>query len=587
MNNKTLKKVITFSVFFILFIFRFVMGLSKFAGDDELQIYLIGLQSFTTKIYPFFGPDVVYSQTQIPGGLQGLLISIPIQLLGIPEAPYILLNILTFAALAFLGWYISRRISNVPKWFIYIWILTCPWALNYSTHIENPSYVLVGAILFFIAVFDLGHFYKTRLLNDKLSFAFLGFSLFWIMQLHLSWVLLPPYLLWLIWVNRNDKKLLLRGLLYFVLGALVSVSTLIPTLVTYNLGGLESNIVFNTGNIKNIPTIIFRFFSFASYEIPRFIGYDTPSRISYLMDQPWVIPVVLFLLLVGFFQAGYFIYSLFVRKGTYEWNKVRMFTVYTLLLICISFLFSISNPGSHTFYLSFPIAIWYSFHTYGKLFTYRIKKLVVVFLISGILFQLSLFVNRFHEESLFAHRTQVVKAISAMDYTFVGTRRESKLLKERKEAIWIEKKQTGSLTYYADLEVKDPYFREQNIVNNIAYKGKYSCKVDSIQPFGATFVTRMKSSEMPTQVTLSFYVKANGIEDFILVYEVRNTENSIWKSMDLKEKYIPGQEWRFIKLEFELPEITEDETEVAMYFWMKNKSGAVLYVDDLELGFKY
>ncbi|RLD43739.1 MAG: hypothetical protein DRI88_10520, partial [Bacteroidetes bacterium] len=226
MNNKTLKKVITFSVFFILFIFRFVMGLSKFAGDDELQIYLIGLQSFTTKIYPFFGPDVVYSQTQIPGGLQGLLISIPIQLLGIPEAPYILLNILTFAALAFLGWYISRRISNVPKWFIYIWILTCPWALNYSTHIENPSYVLVGAILFFIAVFDLGHFYKTRLLNDKLSFAFLGFSLFWIMQLHLSWVLLPPYLLWLIWVNRNDKKLLLRGLLYFVLGALVSVSTL-------------------------------------------------------------------------------------------------------------------------------------------------------------------------------------------------------------------------------------------------------------------------------------------------------------------------------------------------------------------------
>ncbi|RLD86324.1 MAG: hypothetical protein DRJ02_08835, partial [Bacteroidetes bacterium] len=221
------------------------------------------------------------------------------------------------------------------------------------------------------------------------------------------------------------------------------------------------------------------------------------------------------------------------------------------------------------------------------LFTYRIKKLVVVFLISGILFQLSLFVNRFHEESLFAHRTQVVKAISAMDYTFVGTRRESKLLKERKEAIWIEKKQTGSLTYYADLEVKDPYFRGQNIVNNIAYKGKYSCKVDSIQPFGATFVTRMKSSEMPTQVTLSFYVKANGIEDFILVYEVRNTENSIWKSMDLKEKYIPGQEWRFIKLEFELPEITEDETEVAMYFWMKNKSGAVLYVDDLELGFKY
>ena len=586
MKNRIPEKVITISVFFFLFIFRLFMGLSKFASDDELQIYLMGLQSFTTHIYPFFGPDVVYSQTQIPGGLQGLLVALPLWLLEIPEAPYFLLNVLTFAALIFLGWYISRRISNVPKWFIYIWILTCPWSLAYSTHIENPSYVLVGAILFFIAVFDLGKFYEKRILNDKLSFAFLGFSLFWIMQLHMSWVLLPPFLLWVIWFNRKDKKLLLRGALYFVLGALVSVSTLIPTLWVYGLGGVESNVVFNPDNIWRIPTIILRFFSFASYEVPRFIGYDTPSRISYLLDQPWVIPIALFLLLIGFFQVFYFIYSLFLKKELPEWKEVRMFVLYTLLLLGFSFMFSISNPGSHTFYITYPIALWYSFYTYEKLFRYRIKTLSVVFLLAGLLFQVSLFVHRFHEESLFALRPRVVKAISAKDYTFVRARRESKMLKERKEKIWKPEDQPDGHAYYADLEVKDPYFREQNIVNNIAYEGKYSCKVDSIQTFGVTFVKTLSSLGNPGEAVLSFYAKSDRIDDFVLVYEVRKGSNNIWKSLGLKKYYHPNRKWQHIELSFNLPGCREDTAEVAVYFWMKNKSEAVLYVDNLKLEFK-
>ena len=317
MKKKNLILIGALTFLAMVFAFRFFMGLSKFSSHDELQVYLIGLQSYTTGTFPYFGPDIVYSQSQIPGGLQGLLISLPIQWLKIPEAPYLLLNLMTYFVLVFFGWYLSVRIPNVPKWFIYAWLLTCPWVLHYSTHIENPSYVLVGAILFFTAVFELGKFYKTKLLDDRLSFAFLGFSIFWIMQLHLSWVLLPPYLLWIIWINKKDRRLLLQGFLFFLAGSSVSIGPLIPTLLKgYVTGGMENNIVLHFKNILEFPNIFLRFLSFASYEIPRFIESTTSSRLDYLLTQIWMIPFILFLFLTGVFQVFYFIYSFF-RKNDY------------------------------------------------------------------------------------------------------------------------------------------------------------------------------------------------------------------------------------------------------------------------------
>src|SRR5262245_6399738 len=79
---------------------RLAVGLtSECWGPDELQIYLIGLKFFTTGEWPLYGPDVVYTQTQIPGGLQGLLIGGPLWLVRQPEAPYVLLNVLSFRTL--------------------------------------------------------------------------------------------------------------------------------------------------------------------------------------------------------------------------------------------------------------------------------------------------------------------------------------------------------------------------------------------------------------------------------------------------------------------------------------------------------
>src|SRR5262249_22878385 len=57
-----------------LFALRVYYGLSlELRTGDDVQIYLLGLKFFTTHRWPFFGPDVVHSDDQIAGPLQGLL----------------------------------------------------------------------------------------------------------------------------------------------------------------------------------------------------------------------------------------------------------------------------------------------------------------------------------------------------------------------------------------------------------------------------------------------------------------------------------------------------------------------------------
>ena len=110
-----------FKKFILLFVsffaFRLVFGLfAEFWLEDEIQIYLIGLKFYSGGHYPFFGPDVVYTNSQIPGSLQGMLTGLPFFLVPIPEAPCILLNLLSFSSLFLLGFYINKYlIPAIPE----------------------------------------------------------------------------------------------------------------------------------------------------------------------------------------------------------------------------------------------------------------------------------------------------------------------------------------------------------------------------------------------------------------------------------------------------------------------------------------
>src|SRR4030095_12681566 len=99
------------------FAFRLLFGLSsEFFFEDETQIFLLGLRYHATDRWPLFGPDVVWTKSEIPGALQALLVGVPLKIAPVPEAPFVLLNLLSFAALAALAWYACRHLPRVPRW---------------------------------------------------------------------------------------------------------------------------------------------------------------------------------------------------------------------------------------------------------------------------------------------------------------------------------------------------------------------------------------------------------------------------------------------------------------------------------------
>src|SRR3954468_22180380 len=137
------------------FAFRLLFGLSReFFFEDETQVFLLGLRYYATGRWPFFGPDVVWTRSEIPGALQALLVGVPLRVAAIPESPFVLINVLSFAAICGLAWYACAQLPHAPRWLIWGWFLTVPWTLQFSAHIINTSYILAPSILFFLAFFE-------------------------------------------------------------------------------------------------------------------------------------------------------------------------------------------------------------------------------------------------------------------------------------------------------------------------------------------------------------------------------------------------------------------------------------------------
>lgn len=412
-----------------LFLFRVIYGLcSEFWFDDELQIYLIGLRYYTTGIWPFYGPDVVYTQTQIPGALQGLLAGGPFFAWAAPESPVLLVNILSFASLSLFGWYISRRIPGFPKWIIYSWLMLAPWTINYGTRVVNPSYVIIFAIPFFIGFFDLVT-NRCRLIPRQWAFFIMGLMLTFIVQLHLSWVLLVPFAGYAFLVQwHHDRGRLFPSVVIFTAGLLAGAATLIPTLLHPAVvsQGVESNVVLNYSNIKNLFTVLTRYFAFASSEVNYWLGGNTASRLAVVKDQLWMAPAVIFLLVAGFAQVILFVVAFFQKNTDEGWVRIKWITVAAFLLVYLSFFFSIKGPSSHTFIVMMPVPMFYSFYCYEWLLKKRRTvwhRLLVTLVLCTVAFNIGMALNGYHTRSLYRDREKVKRAIEQRDYHLLGERR--------------------------------------------------------------------------------------------------------------------------------------------------------------------
>ena len=324
---------------------------------------------------------------------------------------------------------------EIPKWFVWSWILTAPWAICLSTHVFNPSYVLPGAILFFVAALETYPFLSRDIVPLRWANFMMGLALFWIMQLHLSWVVLIPYLLLSFYFQ--FKKLGRRAVIpmaWFAGGAVITSSLLIPTFINYGmaegLGGTNEAVQFNSGNLLRhlniVEGVLGRFLSFASFELPRFIGANTAARLTFMKENPWLIPFVIFLTVVGILQCIAMLILWFKKEHTQkDWKPVKYFTLGTVVLLYVTFLFSMKSPLSHTFYVTFPVAMLYSLYCWSEfLKKRRWQRFALILLVCGVVFEAGLAANNYSRVSLYVERSRIIEAIKARDYRLLGERRE-------------------------------------------------------------------------------------------------------------------------------------------------------------------
>ncbi len=412
-----------------IFAFRLVFGFtSEFWFPDELQIYLLGLKWYTTGIWPTYGPDVVYTQTQIPGALQSILVGASFFVLPIPESPFILLNVLSFISILGLINYGHKLTPNLPKPWLYLLVFTLPWTLNYTTRICNPSYALLFSIPFFIAFLELIPQFSKQVLKPWLASLIMGIATTFIMQLHLSYVLLIPFAGFAFVIHFiNNKRGIVLPFSTYLIGLLIGSATLIPTLLHPDVmaKSVASNVVVNWKNFENFITILMRFLSFASYEIPYMLGGGTAERLVVLKDQLWMTPFAIILLLTGFAQIALFVFSFFLIKNKPRFSWLKWIVFFTWLMLFASFFFSVKGPSSHTFYMLLPLPVLYSFYAY-QYFLERYPKWLIYFkvmIVCSVFFHIGLAMYSTHTRSLYLDRNKVVKAIEQKDYKILGNRR--------------------------------------------------------------------------------------------------------------------------------------------------------------------
>ncbi len=444
LKNEIAAKSKPFKMIFLFlsaFLFRVIFGLycpSVTADEDYTQTYAIGLKTYTTHTWPYYGPDVqgpeTSFKTQIPGSLEGLLMALPLTLWPAPESPYVFLNLLSFFALSLLGWYCCKRLPGFPPWFIYTWLYIAPWLTHYSTQVINPSFAFLGSVLFFLGFFETVPALSISLLQPAWANAFMGFGLFWVMQLHMSWIAMVPLLGVSLYLQVRAGKIL-SALLFTFLGSLPMLALLLPTYLHYgfNTGkdvhGFMSGL--NWDNAKDLLGTLARLISIASFEMARFVGENTHLRVDYFLHSYWLLIPGFFLWGIWYIQAlAMLVFFFFKKHPRADWKKIKTLMGGIFLLLYTCFLFTPDMAASFRILLFFPPLMLYTFYGWDWVWQKPWGRLLgMAFILCGCYFQMGYTLNNIGTpNSTYAKtRNLMAKAIAAKDYRLFAERREGSL----------------------------------------------------------------------------------------------------------------------------------------------------------------
>jgi hypothetical protein len=420
-----------------LFAFRLGFGLSReLFFEDETQIFLLGLRYYATGEWPYFGPDVVWTKSEIPGALQPLLVGLPLRVAPYPEASYVLLALLSFAALAAFAWYVGEHRPTAPPWLVWGWLLTIPWTIQFSGHLINTSYILCGALVFFLGFFEALPASSLRRIPPAIAHAMMGFALVWVMQIHMSWPLLLPFAA-LAWISRRGDGVaaLATNALALLAGALVPALVLLPTVARYGTssgsGGVLRNIHLHLVNPWIIVTTLARFLSFASLEINRFIATDGPKRLEFFQRHLWLAPLAIVVLAAGLVQPLWVLVDFArparrwpERSTIARWQTLRALVAASVLLVYASYWFVLEPPQAHAFYVLAPVAFLFTFYWWTLIDSPRTRQLAAALLATSVVFHAGLAWAQLPEISIYKNRAVVAAAVRLKEPEMFAHRRE-------------------------------------------------------------------------------------------------------------------------------------------------------------------
>ncbi|HZP49078.1 MAG TPA: hypothetical protein VFB07_11110 [Vicinamibacterales bacterium] len=411
-----------------LFAFRLFFGLSSsFFGEDETQIFLIGFRYYATGAWPYFGPDVVWTRSEIPGALQGLLVGIPLRIWPAPESAYLLINLLSFAAIAALCWYIAARLPQLPRWLVWGWMMTIPWTLQFSTHILNPDYVLPAAIAFYIGFFEAVPALRLGRVPLPLAFALMGAAVGWVAQVHMSYPLLAPYVaVALLTASRRPSRIAIN-VAALAAGALATGVFLIPTWLHYGvfrgLGGTQANLQPHVVSPAVALSTLARFFSFASLEVNRFIATDEGKRLVFFERRLWLLPFAVPVIVAGLIQPFWMLREWFRTAAPFrEWRAIRWLVAGTVLWVYACYWFVMEPAQSHAFYVVAPIALIFAGYCWTFIDSPGWRRAAAALMAINIVFQIGL-IRGHADRALYHDRAVVAAAVRARQPEMLAHRR--------------------------------------------------------------------------------------------------------------------------------------------------------------------
>jgi hypothetical protein len=406
---------------------------------DELQTYLIGLKFYTTLSWPFYGNDVVAPpenlvlMSQDPGALEGLLIGFPLFLWPHPLASFLLLNLISLCALAFLAWYSCKRLPALSPWFVFPWVFIAPWCTHYTTGMINLSYSMAAACFFFPAFLESLPNTGIGFLRRPWANILMGFSFSFWMQFHRTWVLALPFLAVSFYLQWKETRRV-SAPLFFILGALPLLSLVVPTLFRDDYRFFRDVSGMSIGlNPANIPTFfktLSEFLSLACFQLPRFIGGHTDERLQFLTDNGLIAPGI-FLWGFGILQAVILLVYFFDAKNPRSgWKPIRLFAALSFLLVYASLLFTVKKPDVNIFCEMLPVVMLYSLYVWERWWALpKARYFLWLFLACALIFQASyVFIQLPAQKSFYLkYHDAIAQAIDQKDHRLLGERRAGSL----------------------------------------------------------------------------------------------------------------------------------------------------------------